>query len=48
MGDVKTSFAEFWKQPFSGQNSAVQWFFAIGLLLVIIFAWNRILRFIVE
>lgn len=48
MGALGTNIAAFWKQPFSSENSAPMWFFAVGLLLVIIFAWNRILRFIVE
>lgn len=48
MGALQQSLADFWKQPFSAQGSAGQWFLFVGLLLIIIFAWNRILRFIIE
>lgn len=48
MGDAAEAFKNFWRQPFSAQGSVVNWFLFIGLLIVIIFAWNRILRFIAE
>jgi hypothetical protein len=48
MGQAAQAFANFWKQPFNSQGSAGNWFLFIGLLLVIIFAWTRILKFITE
>lgn len=48
MGEAAQAFANFWKQPFQASGSAGNWFLFIGLLLVIIFAWTRILRFITE
>ena len=48
MGSIQQAIADFWKQPFNASGSAVQWFLFLGLLIVIIFAWNRILRFIIE
>lgn len=46
MGQAYQAFADFWKRPFNSQGSAVNWFLAIGLIIVAIFAWTRVLRFV--
>lgn len=47
MGDVAQRFKDFWRNPM-GERSAGDYFLFIGLLIVIIFAWTRILKFITE
>lgn len=47
MGNASAAFAAFWQNPL-GNKTAGNYFLFIGLLIVIIFAWTRILRFITE
>jgi hypothetical protein len=48
MGNFAAQVKAFWARPFNAQGSALQWFLFLGLLIVIIIAWNTILRFITE
>lgn len=38
---------QWWAQPFNAQGSAVNWFLFFGLIIIIIIAWNMILKFII-
>jgi hypothetical protein len=42
--DMFSGFAVWWKKPFAMEGDAVSWFLFIGLVLVIIFLWTRILK----
>lgn len=46
MGQAYQNFANFWRQPFNSQGSGWNWILFIGLILVAIFAWTRVLRFV--
>lgn len=52
MGEAANNFADtiqkWWKQPFNVQGSVTTWFLFLGLIIVIVIAWNQILRFILE
>lgn len=48
MGPALQAFQNFWKRPFNPEGSVPQWFLFFGLLIVIAFAWSRILRFVQE
>jgi len=42
------NFQEWLSRPFTNDMSALQWFYFIGLLLVILVLWRIILRHIFE
>jgi hypothetical protein len=46
--DFANTIEKWWAQPFNAQGSAFQWFLFLGLLIIIVVAWNQILRFILE
>jgi hypothetical protein len=37
-------FKAWWTQPFKSDGSVKTWFLFVGLILVVIFLWTRILR----
>jgi hypothetical protein len=47
MGGVQEKFAAFWNNPM-GDRTAGDYFLFIGLLILIIYAWSRILKVIEE
>lgn len=48
MDDFTASVQKWWAQPFNATGSVTNWFLFLGLIIVIIIAWNHILRFIIE
>jgi hypothetical protein len=38
-----TSFKEWWMQPFNGSGSVLNWALFVGLILVLILMWTRII-----
>jgi hypothetical protein len=42
------SFKAWWDQPFNAQGSAWNWFLFFGLIILISFAWTRVLRLIAD
>jgi hypothetical protein len=45
---IKDDVTKAWRQPFSADMSAPEWFLFVGLLLVIMILWRIILRHILE
>lgn len=39
-----TSFQQWWQQPFSSSGSVTNWALFIGLILVLILLWSRVIR----
>lgn len=39
-----TSFKEWWAKPFDSQGDVLNWFLFIGLILVLILLWGRVIR----
>jgi hypothetical protein len=52
MGGTADDFAatihKWWAQPFSADMDVGKWALFIGLIIVVIIAWNTVLRFILE
>lgn len=48
LDDFDAMVRKWWAQPFNAQGSVLQWFLFLGLLIIIIIAWNTILRFVLE
>lgn len=48
MSDFFSALKTWVAQPFNTQQSVTGWFLFLGLIMIICFAWNQILRFIVE
>lgn len=48
MDGFTQNVADWWAQPFNTQGSVINWFLFVGLLIVIIIAWNTVLRFVTE
>lgn len=48
MGEFAERIKAFWRQPYQPEGSVFSWFLFLGLLIVIVFAWSRILRHIAE
>jgi len=46
--DFAATIQKWWAQPFNAQGSVLTWFLFLGLIIVIIIAWNTVLRFILE
>lgn len=46
--DFAATVHKWWAQPFNAQGSGTQWFLFLGLVIVIIIAWNTVLRFIMR
>jgi hypothetical protein len=42
--DTFANFGEWWKKPFCAECSAFSWFLFVGLIIVVIFLWTRILK----
>lgn len=42
------SVQKWWAQPFKADGSVGTWFLFLGLIIVIVIAWNTILRFILD
>lgn len=42
-----SSFKTWWKQPFTSQGSVLNWALFIGLILVIVILWSRVIRMFV-
>ena len=40
------SIRAWWDEPFDSEGDVWTWFLFIGMLIVIIFAWSRVLRLI--
>lgn len=51
MGNQADNFAamvqKWWAQPFNAQGSVGTWFLFFGLVIVILIAWQKILKFVV-
>lgn len=45
---VYSAITKWLKEPFNSEGSALNWFLFVGLLLVIIFAWSRVINLIEE
>jgi hypothetical protein len=43
-----TSFKQWWTQPFQSSGSVVNWALFIGLILVLILMWTRIIAMFEE
>lgn len=41
---VYNGFASWWRKPFDMGGTAVDWFLFVGLVLVVIFIWTRVLK----
>lgn len=39
-----TSFKTWWQQPFNSQGDVMNWALFIGLILVLILLWSRVIR----
>lgn len=48
LDDFDAMVRKWWAQPFDASGSALQWFLFLGLIIIIIIAWNTILRFVLE
>jgi len=46
--DFAETIKKWWGQPFNPSGDVVQWFLFLGLIIVIVIAWNTVLRFILE
>ena len=38
-----SSFKNWWSQPFSGSGSVLNWTLFVGLILVLIILWTRVI-----
>jgi hypothetical protein len=38
------SFKTWWSKPFNIEGDAISWFFFVGLILILIFLWSRVLK----
>lgn len=47
MQNFSAMIRQWWAQPFNAQGSVVNWFLFLGLIIIIIIAWNTILKFII-
>lgn len=45
-GGVISRMSAWLRRPFSGDMDATHWFLFLGLILVIVFLWSRILHYI--
>lgn len=48
MQNFTAMIQKWWAQPFQSGMSVSGWFLFLGLLLIIVIAWNLILRFVTE
>lgn len=39
---------DWWKHPYNSQGSAIQWFLFLGLVIICVIAWSRIIREIID
>lgn len=51
MDDTKSGgtierFAAWMRRPFSGDMDAVHWFLFLGLILIAVFLWSRIMHYV--
>lgn len=44
MGNVYSGFVTWWKKPFTMEGTAIDWFLFIGLVMIVIFIWTRVLK----
>jgi hypothetical protein len=42
--DLFNNFKTWWAKPFNIEGDAIGWFFFVGLILVLIFLWSRVLK----
>ncbi len=47
MSNVWDLFNDWWKRPFDPEGDAVNWILFLGFVIVVAFAWNRVLRQII-
>ncbi len=45
-GGLMTRFTAWVKKPFSGDMDALHWFLFLGLVLVAVFLWSRIMFYV--
>lgn len=45
-GGVISRFSAWLRRPFSGDMDAVHWFLFLGLILIAVFLWSRIMHYI--
>jgi hypothetical protein len=45
-GGLATRFTAWVKKPFSGDMDALHWFLFLGLVLVAVFLWSRIMFYV--
>jgi hypothetical protein len=46
--DWAATVKKWWAKPLNTDGDVLQWFLFLGLVIVIIIAWNTILKFILE
>lgn len=44
MTGIYSGFQKFWQKPFDVEGDAWDWFLFVGLILIVIFLWTRILK----
>lgn len=48
MDSFAQTIQKWWAQPFQSNMSGTGWLLFLGLLIIIVIAWNTILRFVTE
>jgi len=47
MDNITEQLKIWWKQPFKSDGSVLNWFLFLGLIIIVLFFWNRVLARIV-
>lgn len=48
MNGLLKNFTDWIKEPYSDDMTVLDWFLFVGLLLLIIWVWSRILRKVID
>lgn len=48
MNGFAATIQKWWEQPFKSDMSGTGWLLFLGLVIIIIIAWNTVLRFVTE